>query len=67
VNQRVYGANRSFHNMDEPLVSKNPRFQEEVIHVGVADHARDGVMFGTFVAGTLLQPYLCVGIVARHH
>jgi hypothetical protein len=67
VNQRVYGVKRPLPNMDEPLVSKHPWVQEYVIHVGVADHARDGVMFGTFVAGTLNQPYLRIGVVARHH
>jgi hypothetical protein len=63
----MYGVMRSFPIMDEPFVSKHPRVQEDVIHVGVADHARYVVVFGTFVAGTLHQPYLRVGIVARHH
>jgi hypothetical protein len=63
----MYGVKRPFPNRDEPLVSKHPRIQEGVIHVGVAAHARYGVMFGTFVAGTLHQPHLRVGIVARHH
>jgi hypothetical protein len=67
VNQRVYGVKRSFPIMDEPFVSKHPRVQKYVIHVGVAEHSRDGVMFGTFVAGTLHHPYLRVGIVAHHH
>jgi hypothetical protein len=67
VNQGVYGITRSFPAMDEPFVSKHPRLQDDVIHVGVADHAQDGVMFGTFVDGTLHQPYLRVGIVACHH
>jgi hypothetical protein len=67
VNQRVYGVTRPVPNMDEPLVSKHPRIQEDVIHVGVADHARDGVMFGTFFSGALHQPHLRVGIVSRHH
>jgi hypothetical protein len=53
--------------MDEPLVSKHRRIQEDVIHVGVADHARYEMMFGSFVARTLHQPHLHIGIVARHH
>jgi hypothetical protein len=53
--------------MDEPFISKHSRVQDGVIHVSVAEHARDGVMFGTFVSGTLHQPYLRVGIVAHHH
>jgi hypothetical protein len=67
VNHRVYGVNRPFPTMDEPFISKHSQVQDDVIHVGVADHARDGVMFGTFVAGTLHQPYLRVGIVDHHH
>jgi hypothetical protein len=67
VSQCIYGAKRPFPSRDEPLVSKHPRIQEGMIHVGVAAHAQDGVMFGTFVAGTLHQPHILVGIVARHH
>jgi hypothetical protein len=67
VKQRVYGVNRPFPSMEEPFVSKHSLVEDYVVHVGVDQHARDGVMFGTFVAGTLHQPYLCVGIAARHH
>jgi hypothetical protein len=48
----MYGVKRPVPNTNEPLVSRHPRIQEYVIHVGLADHARDGVMFGTFVDGT---------------
>jgi hypothetical protein len=67
VNQHVYGVRHPFTSMDEPFISKHSRVQDDVIRVGVAEHARDGVMFGTFVAGNLHQPYLHVGIVAHHH
>jgi hypothetical protein len=58
VNQRVYGVKRPFPSMEEPLTSKHSRVEDDVVHVGVAEHARDGVMFGTFVAGTLHQPFI---------
>jgi hypothetical protein len=67
VKQRVYDIKLPPPTLDVPFPSKHPRVQDNLIHVGVADHARDGVMFGTVVAGTLHQPYLRVGIVARHH
>jgi hypothetical protein len=67
VNECVYGVNRPFPPMDEPFLSKHSRVQDNVIHVGVADHGQDGVMFGTFFAGTLHEPYHRVSIVAFHN
>jgi hypothetical protein len=52
--------------MEEPVISKQSWIGDDNIHVCMAEHARDGVMSGTFAAGTLHQPYLHVGIVARN-
>jgi hypothetical protein len=67
VKHRVYVVTHPFPSMEEPFISKQSRVEDDVVHVGVVEHARYGVLFGTFVAGTLHQPYLRVGIVARHH
>jgi hypothetical protein len=61
----VYGIKRSFPLTSEFFTSKQPRVQVEAIQVGLAEHSRDGVMFGTFEVDNLHQPFIRVGIVAR--
>jgi hypothetical protein len=56
-----------FPSMEEPFTSKHSQVEDDVVHVGMYEHARYGVIFGNFVAGIFYQPYLRVGIVARHH
>jgi hypothetical protein len=64
-NPRAYGIKRSFPLTSELFTSKQPQLQVKAIQVGLADHSRDGVMFGTFEVDNLHQPFICVGIVAR--
>jgi hypothetical protein len=66
-NQRAYGIKRSFLLTSEFFTSKQPRVQVEAIQVGLVDHSRDGVMFGTFEVDNLHQLFIRVGIVVRQH
>jgi hypothetical protein len=52
--------------MEETVIPKKSCVGDDNVHVCMAEHARDGVTSGTFVTGTLHQPYLHVGSVARH-
>jgi hypothetical protein len=66
VKQQVYGVKRPCPIIEEPIIYKQSRVGDDDVNVCMAEHARDGVMSGTFSAGTVHQPYLRVGIVARH-
>jgi hypothetical protein len=67
VKRRVHGVKRPCPTLEEASNTKTPRMGSANVHVCPADHTRDGVMSGTFAAGTLHQPYLRVGIVSINH